>query len=68
MKIHKIKQEKITLDSSIKVLAEITVEDLKRLEDKSFSEVNAQKIPNNGTDLHLFFDWNSWAFIEKEVV
>ena len=68
MKIRKIKQDKITLESSINVLVELTVRDLKRLESKSFSDVNTQDTPNKADDLYTFFDWNSWTFIEKKVV
>ena len=68
MKIHKIKQDKITLESSINVLTEITIRDLERLGKKSFSDANTQKTPKKGADWHPFFDWNSWTFIEKKVV
>ena len=68
MKIHKIKQDRITLESSINVLTDITIRDLERLGKKSFSDANTQETPNKGADTHPFFDWNSWTFIEKKVV
>ena len=62
MKSLKVKDSEHTLESSIKLLADLTISDLQHCNNKSSSN------PGNTDDSHTFFDWNSWTFIKKKLV
>ena len=65
---NKEKRDRDTLESSIKILAEITMSDLKNSESKSSSNGNIRETFSKTDDWHPFFDWNSWTFVEKKII
>ena len=62
-----MKNGNITLESSIKILTDLTMSDLEYYERNSFKENNVV-LSEQKYDSHPFFDWDSWTFIEKKVV
>jgi len=58
--------KKETLESSIKILTDLTMSDLKYCESNSFSNNDKVQIKLRD-DTHLFFDWDSWTFIDKKL-
>ena len=69
MKSLKVKNSNHTLESSIKLLAELTISDLQHCNNKSSSNTSGTRVSlSNTNESHTFFDWNSWTFIEKKLV
>ena len=59
-------EENKNLKSSIKFLAEITIRELQDLESKPPYYSNINESPSKENNSYMFFDWNSWTFIEKK--
>jgi len=62
-----MKNKKDTLESSIKILTDLTMSDLEYCKNSSFGNKNEMIIKKNN-DSHPFFDWDSWTFVEKKIV
>ena len=61
-----MKNGNITLESSIKILTDLTMSDLEYCE-KNYSSDNKEGPSKQKYDSHLFFDWDSWTFIKKNI-
>ena len=53
-----LKEKKQSLEGSIKILSELTQQDLKQSKKKTYAD---------SSEYHPFFDWNSWTFINKKI-
>ena len=66
---NKEKRDRDSLESSIKILAEITMSDLQSSESKSSNNnANIRETFSKTDDWHPFFDWNSWTFVKKKII
>ena len=61
-----MKNGNITLESSIKILTDLTMSDLEYCE--SSSKDNKEVPSKQKYDSHPFFDWDSWTFIIKKII
>ena len=64
--VNPMKNQKETLESSIKILTDLTMSDFEYCKNNSFG--NKNEIIKEKDDLHPYFDWDSWTFIEKKIV
>jgi len=53
-----LEKQTYTLKSSIKILSELTSQDL---------QLGVNKSDSNADDTHTYFNWDSWSFVNKKI-